>query len=108
MASLSSELFDGTPILSSVESLLFDGVIRLVPFPHELNVLMEKVYKTQREKIKQGYVDVYRVPILSSMGFMEKRLKEYSFKNSKSNFQVEQWSIPVEEEDVDETKKADF
>lgn len=108
MASLSSELFDGTPILSSVESLLFDGVIRLVPFPHELNVLMEKVYKTQREKIKQGYVDVYRVPILSSMGFMEKRLKEYSFKNSKSNYQVEQWSIPVEEEDVDETKKADF
>ena len=108
MASLSSELFEDTAILSSLESLLFDGVIRLVPFPHELNVLMEKVYKTQREKIKQGYVDVYRVPILSCMGLMERRLKEYSFKNSKSKFQVEQWSIPVEEEDVDEAKKTDF
>lgn len=108
MASISSELFEETSILSTIESSLFDGVIRLVPFPHELNVLMEKVYKTQREKIKQGYVDVYRIPILSSMGLMETRLKEYSFKNSKSKFHIEQWSIPVEEEDVDDNKKVDF
>lgn len=108
MASISSELFEETSILSTIESSLFDGVIRLVPFPHELNVLMEKVYKTQREKIKQGYVDVYRIPILSNMGLMEKRLKEYSFKNSKSKFHIEQWSIPVEEEDVDDKKKVDF
>lgn len=108
MASISSELFEGTDVLSSLESLLFDGVLRLVPFPHELNLLMEKVYKTQREKIRQGYVDVYRVPILTNMGLMEKRLKEYSFKNSKSKFHIEQWSIPVEEEDVDNKKKSDF
>ncbi|KAG0683614.1 hypothetical protein C6P40_005097 [Pichia californica] len=108
MASTSSELFEGTNVLCSLENLIFDGVLRLVPFPHELNILMEKVYKTQREKIKQGYVDVYRVPILSGMGLMEKRLKEYSFKNSKSKFHIEQWSIPVEEEDVDEKKNSEF
>ena len=107
VASMSSELYEDTVLLSKLEELLFDGIIRLVPFPHELNVLMEKVYKTQREKIKQGYVDIYRVPIVSSMGLMEKRLKEYSFKNSKTNFHVEQWSIPVEEEEVDD-KSTDF
>lgn len=108
VTNISSELYEDAEILKTLEDLLFDGVIRLVPFPHELNVLMERVYKTQREKIKQGYVDIYRIPVLSNMGLMEKRLKEYSFKNSKSNFHVEQWSIPVEEEDVDESKKADF
>jgi elongator complex protein 4 len=108
MATLSSELYEDTDILKTLEDSMFDGIIRLVPFPHELNILMEKVYKTQREKIKQGYVDIYRIPILSSMGLMERRLKEYSFKNSKSNFHVEQWSIPVEEEDIDENKKTDF
>lgn len=107
IASLSSELYEETDVLATLQDTLFDGVIRLVPFPHELNTLMEKVYKTQREKIKQGYVDIYKVPILSGLGMMEKRLKEYSFKNSKTSFHVEQWSIPVEEEDVDE-KKVDF
>lgn len=108
MASMSSELFEDTPVLESMENVLFDGVIRLVPFTHELNALMERVYKTQREKIKQGYVNVLRVPVLSSIGLMERRIMEYSFKNSKSRFHVEQWSIPVEEEDIDDSKKADF
>lgn len=108
VANLSSELYEDTDILKCLQDVMFDGIIRLVPFPHELNTLMEKVYKTQREKIKQGYVDIHRIPILSSMGLMETRLKEYSFKNSKSNFHVEQWSIPVEEEDVDGSKKTDF
>jgi elongator complex protein 4 len=108
MASMSSELYeDSNGLLDNLEALLFDAVLRLVPFPHELNVLMEKVYKTQREKIKQGYLDVLKVPVLSGMGFMEKRMKEFAFKNSKSNFHVEPWSIPVEEEEVVESK-ADF
>lgn len=108
ISTVSSELYEETELLNKLQDVMFDAVIRLVPFPHELNNLMEKVYKTQREKIKQGYVDIYRIPILSSLGIMERRLKEYSFKNSKSNFHVEQWSIPVEEEDVDEHKKTDF
>ena len=107
MSSISSELYDDSNgLLDILESMLFDGVLRLVPFPHELNVLMEKVYKTQREKIKQGYVDILRLPVLTSMGMMDKRLKEYCFKNSKSNFHVEQWSIPVEEEEI--VEKTDF
>ncbi|TID30826.1 hypothetical protein CANINC_000591 [Pichia inconspicua] len=107
IANMSSELYEDTDVLNILHDTLFDGVIRLVPFPHELNTLMEKVYKTQREKIKQGYVDIYKVPILSGLGMMEKRLKEYSFKNGKTSFHVEQWSIPVDEEEVDE-KKVDF
>lgn len=103
MASISSELYDGD-MLDTLESVLFDAALRLVPFPHELNVLLEKVYKTQREKIKQGYVDVLKIALLSGMGLMERREKEFAFKNSKSSFRVEPWSIPVEEEEVLEAK----
>ncbi|GMF82581.1 unnamed protein product [[Candida] boidinii] len=31
---------------------------------------------------------------------------EYSFKNGKKRFEIEEWSIPVEEEDVDDDTKT--
>lgn len=88
-------------LVKSIESLC-DGVIQLRPFPHELNELLDKTFRREPTKIHQGYLNIYKIPILSDMGLMEVREMEYSFKNSKRRFEVDQWSIPVEADEVEE------
>ncbi|OWB65543.1 hypothetical protein B5S33_g3076 [[Candida] boidinii] len=93
------------PIVSITENLL-DSVIELKPFEPALYELMEKVYKKQPTKIKQGHLNIHKLPILSDLGMMCIKNTEYSFKNGKKRFEIEEWSIPVEEEDVDDDTKT--
>ncbi|OWB71354.1 hypothetical protein B5S31_g1040 [[Candida] boidinii] len=93
------------PIISITENLL-DSVIELKPFEPALYELMEKVYKKQPTKIKQGHLNIHKLPILSDLGMMCIKNTEYSFKNGKKRFEIEEWSIPVEEEDVDDDTKT--
>ncbi|GMG20029.1 unnamed protein product [Ambrosiozyma monospora] len=89
------------PLVTIIESLM-DSVIELKPFVPQLYELMEKVYKNQPSKIKHGHLNIHKLPVLSDVGLMTVRDMEFSFKNGRKRFEIEEWSIPVEEEDKDE------
>lgn len=106
MMSVNAKLYTrDTKLIRLLESLC-DGVVQLRPFPHELNELLDRTFKREPTKIHQGYLNIYKVPILSEMGLMEVREMEYSFKNSKRRFEIEEWSIPVEADEVEEKSKS--
>lgn len=81
--------------------LLMDGVITLDPFPQEMLQFLEKAYKGQPNKVQQGLVHITKLPILSDRGEMNQIKSEFAFRNSKKTFAIEEWSIPVEDEDTD-------
>lgn len=108
ISNLNSELFSNCKILEILKDLLFNNVIELQPFNQDLNNLMEKIYKTQRDKIMQGYINIFKIDYLSNIGIMNKQIMEYAFKNGKSKFHIEEWSIPVEEEDDDKNNNEIF
>ncbi|KAG7889502.1 hypothetical protein KL936_003076 [Ogataea polymorpha] len=95
------------PLIGYIE-LLFDSVIELRPFDPQLHDLMERVYKNQPAKLKHGHLNVYKLPILSESGLMCVQEMEYSFKNGRRRFEIEKWSIPVEDEETTDDKKLEF
>ncbi|KAG7841005.1 hypothetical protein KL942_001993 [Ogataea angusta] len=95
------------PLIGYME-LLFDSVIELRPFDPQLHDLMERVYRNQPAKIKHGHLNVYKLPVLSESGLMCVQEMEYSFKNGRRRFEIEKWSIPVEDEEKNDDKKLEF
>ncbi|KAG7698634.1 hypothetical protein KL930_001412 [Ogataea haglerorum] len=95
------------PLIVYIE-LLFDSVIELRPFDPQLHDLMERVYRNQPAKIKHGHLNVYKLPVLSESGLMCVQEMEYSFKNGRRRFEIEKWSIPVEDEEKNDDKKLEF
>lgn len=96
MVSMNARLYTReTKMVTALEALC-DGVLQLRPFPHELNQLLDRTYKREPTKIHHGYLNIYKIPILSGLGLMEVREMEYSFKNGRRKFQIDLWSIPVE------------
>lgn len=81
--------------------LLMDGIITLDPFPQEMLQFLEKIYKGQPNKVQQGLVHITKLPIVSDRGEMNQIKSEFAFRNSKKSFNIEEWSIPVEDEDTD-------
>lgn len=81
---------------------LFDEIIDLEPFPQEMLQYLEKIYKSQPNKVQHGLVHLIKLPVFSERGEMHHRHAEYAFKNSKKNFKIEEWSIPVDDT-VDDT-----
>ena len=78
---------------------LMDSVILLQPFNQETTELLERAYKNEPSKIQQGFLHIYKIPVLSERGHMLVREGEYAFKNGRKRFEIEEWSIPVEEEE---------
>lgn len=46
------------------------------------------------------------MPVLSARGMMMVRNGEYAFKNGRKKFEIEEWGIPVEDEEPE--KEMDF
>lgn len=98
MVSLNLDLYSRENALVTLIEHQFDGVLELQPFNPELYELMERVYLKEPKKIKHGFVNILKLPGLSDLGMMVIKNMEYCFKNGKKNFDVEEWSIPVDEE----------
>lgn len=105
MASINLDLYPRTnPLITLIESSLVDAVLELRPFDSDLRKYLERVYRKEPMKVKHGHLNIYKIPQLSELGLMKVSEMELCFKNGKKRFQVEQWSIPIDEE---ETKDED-
>ncbi|SCV02998.1 LAME_0H06898g1_1 [Lachancea meyersii CBS 8951] len=105
LASISSDLYahNGNQVLTMIENL-FDSVIDLEPFPQEMSQFLERVYKSQPNKIQHGLVHVLKLPLLSDRGEMHVQRSEYAFKNGRKKFEIEAWGIPVDDSEVQDSK----
>ncbi|EMG49469.1 ELP4 Elongator complex protein 4 [Candida maltosa Xu316] len=104
VCSLSSDLYPKGSLIESTLSRLFDSVIHLQPFNQEMTQLLEKAYKNEPSKIQQGLVNIIKIPVLSEKGLMMVHNGEYAFKNGRKKFEIEEWSIPVEDDSKEENK----
>lgn len=88
---------------------MFDGIINLEPFPQEMLQYLEKIYKGQPNKVQHGLVHLLKLPVFSDRGEMHHRHAAYSFKNGKKRFEIEEWTIPVDDgvDDNDGNKKKE-
>ncbi|CCE86080.1 Piso0_005729 [Millerozyma farinosa CBS 7064] len=112
MTSISSDLYPSESLIGACLLSLFDSVVKLQPFNEEMTQLIEKAYKSEPSKIQHGLLHVLKIPTLSDRGMMMVRQSEYAFKNGRKKFEIEEWSIPVEddanENDAQTTKSVEF
>ncbi|RLV92979.1 Elongator complex protein 4 [Spathaspora sp. JA1] len=110
IGSLPLDLYPRDSNLTGFFENVFDSVIHLQPFNQEMSQLIEKAYKNEPGKIQQGLVNIIKVPVLSEKGLMMIHDGEYAFKNGRKKFEIEEWGIPVEDEEEDSqtTKNIDF
>lgn len=118
MLSLSSELFPRETYLTRWLEILSDGVVHIDPFPERLDITQgpeiqsgndaesssdDNTTKSSQDSSKnkpyQGLIHVYKLPILSERGGMHVRKSEYAFRVSRKKFEIDEWGIPVEDED---------
>lgn len=104
--SLSLDLYPRECLLTKVMELVLDGVVHLEPFSSEMAAFIERAYKSEPLRIQQGLVHIVKVPVLSERGHMETRNAEYAFKNGRKNFEIEEWGIPVDDEDDKDSKST--
>ncbi|CEP61872.1 Elongator subunit ELP4 LALA0_S04e02608g [Lachancea lanzarotensis] len=104
LASISSDLHSHS-VLTMIE-YLFDSAINLEPFPQEMAQYLERVYKSQPNKIQHGLLHVLKLPLLSERGEMHVQRSDYAFKNGKKKFEIEPWGIPVDDSEVQDSKNT--
>ncbi|CDO95182.1 unnamed protein product [Kluyveromyces dobzhanskii CBS 2104] len=104
LSTISTSLFNNQPLFMAQIEQLFDGVINLEPFGQEMLQLLEKAYKSQPNKIQHGLVHIKKLPVFSERGEMHVAKSEWAFKNGRKKFEIEEWGIPVED-DEDTSKK---
>ncbi|CCK67863.1 Elongator subunit ELP4 KNAG_0A01740 [Huiozyma naganishii CBS 8797] len=95
-----------SPMLACQIENLFDGVIDLDPFPQDMLQYLEKIYRAQPGKVQHGLLHVTKLPVLSAYGEMHERRSHWAFKNGKKRFEIEEWSIPVDDDAAGETPAA--
>ncbi|CAR23625.1 Elongator subunit ELP4 [Lachancea thermotolerans CBS 6340] len=105
ISTMSSDLYSksGSQLVTSIENM-FDAAIDLEPFPQEMSQFLERVYKSQPQKIQHGLVHLMKLPLLSDRGEMHVRRSEYAFRNGKKKFEIEAWGIPIDDSEVQESK----
>lgn len=86
-----------TLLLQTQIESMFDGIVGLEPFPQEMLQYLEKIYKGQPNKVQHGLVHLIKLPVFSDRGEMHHKHAEYAFKNGKKRFEIEEWSIPVDD-----------
>ncbi|KHC84646.1 elongator complex protein 4 [Candida albicans P78042] len=106
VCSISLDLYPKDSSLLLFIQSLFDAIIHLQPFNQEMTQLLEKAYKNEPTKIQQGLVNIIKIPILSEKGLMMVHDGEYAFKNGRKKFEIEEWSIPVEDDSKDDTHQT--
>ncbi|ODV67146.1 PAXNEB-domain-containing protein [Hyphopichia burtonii NRRL Y-1933] len=99
IASLPLDLYPRFTSLTLILENLADSVIHLQPFNQQMSALIEKAYKNEPAKIQQGLVNIFKLPVLSDKGMMMVYEGEYAFKNGRKKFEIEEWGIPVEDDD---------
>ncbi|AQZ10954.1 ELP4 (YPL101W) [Zygosaccharomyces parabailii] len=97
LATLSSDML--SDLLVAQAENLFDAVLSLEPFEQDMLRFLEKAYKSQPNKVQHGLVHVLKLPVFSERGEMHVAKSEYAFKNGRKRFEIEEWGIPVEDED---------
>ncbi|CDK29862.1 unnamed protein product [Kuraishia capsulata CBS 1993] len=102
--SLNLDLFPRDSAIVAMMEKLVDGVLELKPFEPILYEYMERVYKNQPTKIKHGHLNITKQPLISDLGMMTIKEMEFSFKNGRKRFEIEEWSIPVEEEEDEKSQ----
>ncbi|KAH3671737.1 hypothetical protein OGAPHI_000442 [Ogataea philodendri] len=107
LMTINLDLYPRSNALVTYIEQISDAVLELRPFNPKLHELMERVYKSQPAKIKHGHLNIHSLPVLAESGLMCVQEMEYSFKNGRKRFEVEKWSIPVEDEEEKE-EKLDF
>ncbi|GMM32866.1 Elongator subunit [Saccharomycopsis crataegensis] len=95
-----------TSLVKLLESQ-FHSILQLDPFNEQLLKLLEASYKNQPTKIQQGFINVAKIYNVSDKGMMCIKMNEYAFRNGRRNFEVGEWSIPVEEEDDGKKNKSE-
>ncbi|ODQ66023.1 PAXNEB-domain-containing protein [Nadsonia fulvescens var. elongata DSM 6958] len=99
VCSCSLELYPReSPITRWLEHLS-DAVIQLEPFAHKMVLCAAPTATTKDESKKdhQGLVHIFKVPGLTERGHMVTRKGEHAFRVGRKQFEIEEWSIPVEE-----------
>lgn len=94
MVSLPLVLYPRSSPMTRWMELLSDSVLEFHPFSVKV-----------QEKQFQGLVNVLKLAGLSERGHMLVTQSEYAFRVTKRTFEIDEWSIPVEEE---EEKKEDI
>ncbi|CCF58225.1 hypothetical protein KAFR_0E00710 [Kazachstania africana CBS 2517] len=104
LATLSSDIISNL-LRVQIENL-FDSIVNLEPFPQEMLQFLEAVYKSQPNKVQHGLIHILKLPIFSDRGEMRVSRSEWAFRNGRKRFEIEEWSIPVEDNDDSNTKSS--
>lgn len=107
LSTISTSLYHNQPLFTAQIEQLFDGVIVLEPFGQEMLQFLERAYKSQPNKIQHGLVHIKKLPVFSERGEMHVSKSEWAFKNGRKRFEIEEWGIPVEDEDDSNKKNKD-
>lgn len=104
--SVNTKLYPRKSQLIALLESLSDAVLQLRPFPFELQQLLERTHRREPAKVHQGHLNIYKIPVLSAQGLALSRETELSFKNGRRRFEIEEWSIPVEDTEDDQPSKS--
>lgn len=96
------DLYPRTNNLTNTLENLSDAVIHLQPFSQEMSQLIERAYKNEPGKVQHGLVNILKLPVLAERGLMTIHDGEYAFKNGRKKFEIEEWGIPVEDEETEQ------
>lgn len=97
LATLSADMLSDF-MLSQVENI-FDSALILEPFDQEMLKFLERAYKSQPNKVQHGLLHILKLPVFSERGEMHVTKSEFAFKNGRKKFEIEEWGIPVEDND---------
>lgn len=103
---LALELFPRETYLTRWLEISSDAVIHIEPFGEQQDSSpgsmqssrkSSKMFET-KQKEYQGLIHVYKVPRLCEKGGMHVCKSEYAFRVNKTEFEIEEWGIPVEDQ----------
>lgn len=96
-ASIFTSIFSEHSMLLQQIEAIFDSILEINPFEQEMIQLLEKSYKNQPNKVQNGLINIIKLPIFSEKGEMCTSVAEWAFRNGRKKFEIEEWSIPVED-----------
>ncbi|KAH3680911.1 hypothetical protein WICMUC_000054 [Wickerhamomyces mucosus] len=116
ISSIPLDLYSKSSIIVKSMESLFDTVIQLEPFNQQMLQFLERAYKNEPNKISHGLLHIFKLNNQSDAGQMLITKNEYSFKNGRKKFEIEEWGIPVDDdattaendENKQTTKDIDF
>lgn len=76
---------------------IFDAIVNLEPFPQDMLQFLERIYKSQPNKVQHGLLHVLKLPVFSERGEMQVKKSEWAFRNGRKKFEIDEWSIPVDD-----------